>query len=189
MEDTQAIYAKWAGSYDADVLAAGYVTPHRIAVALVAQGLDPQTPILDFGCGTGLSGAALAEAGFQVIDGTDISAAMLDQAHARGVYRDVVLGDPGAIAFEPQSHPVVVAAGVVSAGAAPPDTLDMLLNHVPSGGLVALSFNDPSLEMGTYDAQLETLVAAGAGTVIFREHGPHLPAKDMESDVILLRKA
>ena len=36
--------------------------------------------ILDFGCGTGLSGLALRAAGVQVIDGCDLSEGML--AHA-----------------------------------------------------------------------------------------------------------
>eukprot|EP00198_Chlamydomonas_reinhardtii_P005378 XP_001694714.1 predicted protein [Chlamydomonas reinhardtii] len=50
--------------------------------------------LLDLGCGSGLSGEALSEAG-QVWVGLDISAAMLDVAHEREVEGDLVLGDLG----------------------------------------------------------------------------------------------
>ncbi|WP_147125024.1 class I SAM-dependent DNA methyltransferase [Shimia ponticola] len=188
VEETQSIYRDWANTYDEDVLKSGYVTPQRIAAALAATQIPKDAAILDFGCGTGLSGLALAEAGFQTVDGTDISPEMLDHAHTRGVYRDVVLGDAGAIAFESGTHQAVVAAGVVSAGAAPPATLALLAHHLTTGGYLAVSFNDPSLKMGTYDAELERLVANGLLEVISRDHGPHLPEKGMGSDVTILRR-
>jgi len=188
VEETQSIYRDWASTYDDDVLKSGYVTPQRIAEALAATAVPKDAAILDFGCGTGLSGLALANTGFQTIDGTDISPEMLEQAHQRGVYRDVVLGDPGAIAFEPGAHQAVVAAGVVSAGAAPPATLALLARHLTTGGYLAVSFNDPSLKMGTYDAELNRLIANGLLEVVSREHGPHLPEKGMGSDVIILRR-
>ncbi|MEM1302840.1 MAG: methyltransferase domain-containing protein [Pseudomonadota bacterium] len=188
VEETQSIYRDWAATYDADVLNSGYVTPQRIAAALADTTVPKDAAILDFGCGTGLAGLALAEAGFQTVDGTDISPEMLDQAHQRDVYRDLVLGKAGTIAFETGAHQAVVAAGVVSAGAAPPATLALLVHHLTTGGRLALSFNDPSLKMGTYDVELDRLVANGLVEVQFREHGPHLPEKGMGSDVIVLRR-
>ena len=53
--------------------ASRYATPVRIAAAL-RQMASPGDPILDYGCGTGLSGAALREAGFALVDGTDNAA-------------------------------------------------------------------------------------------------------------------
>ena len=79
-EDSQKLYADWADTYEADVAAYGYATPARIARALAPHLPDTSAPILDFGCGTGLSGQALAAAGFTTIDGTDISAEMRAQA-------------------------------------------------------------------------------------------------------------
>jgi len=55
VEETLDIYANWAASYDDDLAEAGYETPHRIAAAL-AKFTTPDARILDFGCGTGLSG-------------------------------------------------------------------------------------------------------------------------------------
>ena len=62
----------------------GYATPPRVAMALRLAGANVEKGVLDYGCGTGLSGMALAAVGFQVIDGTDISPEMLSQAEGRG---------------------------------------------------------------------------------------------------------
>jgi hypothetical protein len=72
-DETRALYTDWAATYDADVTGAGYATPKRLAEALAAHVPDPTAPLLDFGCGTGLSGRALHAAGFTTLDGTDIT--------------------------------------------------------------------------------------------------------------------
>ena len=86
VEETIAVYADWADNYDADVAARGYRTPDRLAVALAAHAPMDAT-VLDFGCGTGIGGAALRRVGFDVIDGTDVTAEMLKKAATRGIYR------------------------------------------------------------------------------------------------------
>ena len=66
---TRTLYDDWSASYDAEVSENGYATPKRCAEALASFTQDMSAPILDFGCGTGLSGLALKLAGFEVIDG------------------------------------------------------------------------------------------------------------------------
>ncbi|GLC35268.1 hypothetical protein PLESTB_000582800 [Pleodorina starrii] len=61
-------------------------------LALPQDGLPRM--LLDLGCGSGLSGEALSEAGHTWL-GLDISAAMLDVAAEREVEGDLVLGDLG----------------------------------------------------------------------------------------------
>ena len=58
------LYNEWAETYDAELGEGGYATPARLAAALGAAEANRDAPVLDFGCGTGLSGAALAAAGF-----------------------------------------------------------------------------------------------------------------------------
>ena len=53
---------------------------------------DRRARVLDLGCGTGLLGAALAPSGAE-ITGVDLSAEMLRQAEARGVYARLVKGE------------------------------------------------------------------------------------------------
>lgn len=64
------------------------------AIELLALPEDQPSLILDIGCGSGLSGSALEEAGHQWI-GIDISSSMLNVAVDREVEGDLVLGDMG----------------------------------------------------------------------------------------------
>jgi len=64
------------------------------AVELLALPEDDNCLILDIGCGSGLSGSVLEEAGHVWI-GIDIAKAMLDVAVEREVGGDLVLGDMG----------------------------------------------------------------------------------------------
>lgn len=187
VEETIAVYADWADTYDADVAARGYQTPGRLASA-AAQFAKPDATILDFGCGTGIGGMALTKAGFQTIDGTDVTPEMLAKAEGLGIYRKLWHSTPGELSFGKGAYDVIVAVGVISLGAAPPDTLAPLVAKLEAGGIMALSYNDPTLEDQTYADALATEVGAGHVDVIFREHGPHLTDVDMGSDVIVLRR-
>ncbi|MBX2831120.1 MAG: methyltransferase domain-containing protein [Rhodospirillales bacterium] len=82
-----AYYDKWAGSYDADLPKMGYDAPMRAAAIMQDQGVAPDAPILDAGCGTGLTGLELSKAGYRDITGIDISLESLQAAEAKGVYR------------------------------------------------------------------------------------------------------
>ena len=189
LEDTQKLYADWAGDYDADVAKWGYATPARVAMALRIAGANADKPVLDYGCGTGLSGMALSAVGFDVVDGTDISPEMLTRAEARGTYRQVWLGQPGTLGhIKPGDYPLIVATGVVSLGAAPPETLDMLVTAMAPGNLLAFSYNDATLADRRYTDKLDVICLAPDMDLVFEEHGPHLPAKGIESTVYVLKK-
>ncbi len=188
VEDTQAVYTDWASRYDAEVQGRGYHSPRRIAEALARHLQVSDKPVLDFGCGTGLSGLALRAAGFALLHGTDINEAMIAQAQPRGIYDKLWVSPPGTLDIEANDYGAIVATGVISLGAAPPETLDMLADKLPSGAMLALSFNDPTLEHGGFDAALQMQLDAGSLNLIERTHGPHLDDVKMGSDVIVLQK-
>ena len=73
-------YERIASAYDDELIRGmGYRSP--AAVAGVARRLLPvEARILDVGAGTGLLGVALADAGFDSLDGLDLSPAMLAEA-------------------------------------------------------------------------------------------------------------
>ena len=187
VEETVQVYRDWADTYDADVAERGYQTPARLA-ALMKDHIPLDAVILDFGCGTGVSGAALRQAGYKTIDGTDITDAMLDVAGPKGIYRSLWLGTPGATPADPGTYHAILAAGVISLGAAPPETLGSLIEATSPGAFIALSFNDPTLEDGSYDAYLDSQVTEGLVEIVARTHGPHLADLEMGSDVILLKR-
>ena len=138
-EDTRAHYQKWAATYEEEVAEQGYATPGRIAKALWEKMPEPQTPILDYGCGTGLSGLALRAVGFEVIDGMDPSPNMLEAAAAKGVYRTLSsfeITDPEPVTKD--VYRAITAIGVIGAGAAPPETFDLLVRALRKGGFLGV---------------------------------------------------
>lgn len=188
VDETMDVYKNWADSYDADVGEWGYATPMRVASALRRHIRDPETKILDFGCGTGLSGVALANEGFRNIDGTDVSSEMLAKAHERSVYHRLIPGKIGEICAKPGDYSAITAMGVISMGAAPPETLEMVLNALAPGGLLAFSYNDATLPNAAYMDALAAVQENGSALMIFDEYGDHLPGKGMKSRVYILEK-
>lgn len=187
--DTQNLYDDWSQSYDADMVENQYATPGRIAATLADLVADKSTPILDFGCGTGISGAALKGAGFQVIDGCDLSQDMLDQAAAGQTYRKTWQTDPNRpFGVEPGTYGAIAAAGVISIGAAPPETLDLLVRALAPGGFLVFSFNDHTLEDPRFETRVDECIATGDCALLSRQDGEHLPGIGLRSTVFVLRR-
>src|SRR5262245_36930681 len=84
-EELAEAYRQWAATYDSETLSIGYYLPFQIT-AWVARYVPPdEGPLLDAGCGTGLSGPALESLGYDDITGLDLSDDMLKLAGSRGV--------------------------------------------------------------------------------------------------------
>lgn len=179
-------YDVWAADYDADLGRAGYATPDRIAEALLRAGADRAAPLLDIGCGTGLSGAALARAGFAALDGVDPSQGMRRAARAKGVYRNLATTAEDAVLTPP--YATATAAGVIGAGAAPLSVFDAAWARLATGGLFAFSFNDHTLEDPAYESRVTRATTEEGAVLVLREAGAHLPDRGLGCVVYVLRK-
>jgi len=85
------VFDRFAASFDSKLESLDYRAPALIAEAL-AEAIGPGTVVdkaLDAGCGTGLSGVAIAGS-VQHLTGVDLSGPMLDQARRRGIYVDLI---------------------------------------------------------------------------------------------------
>lgn len=186
---TRALYDAWSQSYEEEVANNGYATPGRCAEALASFTEDFSAPILDFGCGTGLSGLALKLAGFETIDGLDLSTEMLEKAKQKQIYRSTAVVDATApLAHRPGDYATIAAIGVIGAGAAPVTVLHKLMEAIGPGGKLVFSFNDHTLEDPSYEAGVNEWLDCGAATLLFKEHGPHLPGIDLKSNVYVIEK-
>lgn len=190
-QETREFYGKWAETYDQEIRENGYVTPQRCAAALAQFAPNLDAPVLDVGCGTGLSGVALRAAGFTTIDGNDLSAEMLAHARAReGLYRtlwEVDLENP--LPFEPDTYAHVCAMGVLATSHAPASTIDDILAILPTDGLFVFSLNDHTLLDPDYEARIMENVDTGTVRLLFNDYGDHLPGIDLKSKVYVLQKA
>lgn len=188
-QKTKAFYDEWAASYETELSANGYVTPGRCAEALASIDPDRAGPVIDLGCGTGLSGLALRAAGFEVIDGVDFSPEMLAAAQRHGCYRDLRQADLSA-PFEAK-EPVyahAVAAGVLNPGHAPAETIIHTLNLLTPGGAFVFSLNDHALADSSFEARINDVVDGGSAELVFKEYGPHIPATGLNAMVYGVRK-
>lgn len=186
--DTDEYYAAWAATYDDELTRQGYQTPTRCAVALTSSvGLD--APVLDIGCGTGLSGRAFAAAGFTDLTGTDVNAEMLTVARAAGIYRTTWvtdLDDP--FPFTPGTYAAIAAVGVIGIGAAPASLLAQALDALAPGGHLVFSYNDHALATSEFSGALDDVLAARIAEQVSAEHGVHIEGLESSSTVFVLRR-
>ena len=129
--------------------------------------------MLDLGCGTGLSGVALKEAGFTTIDGTDFAADMMAKAAEKeGVYRTLIQGDLNRpLPAEPGQYTNMAAIGVFSPHHAPASMIETVVNILPVGGCFVFSLNDHGMKDPSYGGKVQELAAAGVVEKVTEEYG------------------
>ncbi len=188
-KQTKEFYESWAKTYDQEIAENGYATPGRCAAALSQFLPDPAAPILDFGCGTGLSGLALRQSGFTCIDGCDLSPAMLKAAEKRGLYRALhEISADDDLPFASGSYRAISAMGVLASSHAPAMMIDTLLDLLPADGLLVFSLNDHTLEDASYESRIAENVDTGTARLLFKEYGDHLPGIGLNSFVYILQR-
>ena len=190
-EQAREFYREWADTYESELAENVYLTPGRCAAALAQFSQDQTAPTLDVGCGTGLSGKALNDAGFTTIDGSDLSNEMLEKARSRHkLYRDLWVTDlEDPFPFEEGRYAHIAAIGVIASSHAPANTIDAILAKLAQGGLFVFSLNDHTMQDPEFEARVAENIDAGMARLLFKEHGPHLEKFDMGSTVYVMQKA
>ncbi|GAA4123762.1 class I SAM-dependent DNA methyltransferase [Aminobacter aganoensis] len=156
-----AAYAAWANSYDTETAALGYCLPFVIAAWVARHVAKGALPLLDAGCGTGLSGPYLRALGYDEIEGLDLSDEMLDLARARGGYTALTraaLGGP--LPWANGHFAAAFSTGVFTAGHAPASSLDELARITRPGGFVIFTVRDVVLEAGGFRPKFAALELA-----------------------------
>lgn len=148
-EEIAALYDGWAGTYDAEMAAAGYRHP-TICLALLSRHLPRgAAPLLDAGAGTGLIGEWLSIMGYPHVEALDISRGMLARAAEKGVYaalHNLALG--GALPFADGAFAGVISAGVFTTGHVGAEGLDELIRITRPGGVIVLTVKNTLWEDG-----------------------------------------
>ncbi|MDG1531654.1 MAG: methyltransferase domain-containing protein [Paracoccaceae bacterium] len=189
VDETHALFEEWANDYESDMADVGYVTPDRIARISATLVDDLTAPVLDYGCGTGLSCQSMLKMGFTTLDGTDISQKMLNYANSKSIYRRVIHTEPASMgAINGREYGLIIAAGVISRGAAGPETLDFLIENMGSGAILVFSYNQTTLDDPVYMDNLAAVKQSGVVEIVAEEHGAHMTAKEVNSTIYALTK-
>jgi 2-polyprenyl-3-methyl-5-hydroxy-6-metoxy-1,4-benzoquinol methylase len=136
------LYDEWASDYDQQLWASG--NPYiAIATGLIGRHVrDYDAKILDAGCGTGNMAQVLHQMGYRNIEGLDPSSGMLAVAQRKEVYQQLhQLYLDSRIDLADDSFDAVVAAGVLTHGHAPPESLDGILKLARPGGTIVFSLS------------------------------------------------
>ncbi|KAF7187671.1 Methyltransferase-like protein 27 [Pseudocercospora fuligena] len=192
-EDCRALYEEWAEKFNDDVLgeAQGYVAPQLVAQAVLAANGRLDGEILDCGCGTGLAGLALFQAGAKTIDGNDISPKMLEIARKTTVYRELVPVDLSKPITEKDdaSYDVVTCVGTLTHGHVGPDpALKEFIRVTKKGGIVVATILDDIWKSHGYEAEVERLKEARKVDVVSTESQDYRKAAGVKARIVVLRK-
>lgn len=156
-EDSVKLYNAWADSYDTDFArVSDYILHEQVARHFVNIG--GFGPVLDVGAGTGLCGAALGARGIEPVDGTDISAEMLQVAAAKKVYRTTRIEN----IFDGLRTPDGLYQGAVSSGTftnghVGPEGIDAVMAAVRPRGWIVVSVNTQHFVKSGFEAKLTAL--------------------------------
>ena len=118
-DDVRRYYDDQAATYDETLDSWGYDAPTHVAALAMAALPDAgriESSVLDAGCGTGLAGQALRDAGFAGrLFGIDLSPPSVELATQRGVYAEVAVGDlQQPLPYEDDAFDSVVCVGVLT---------------------------------------------------------------------------
>lgn len=158
-DDNSRHYDNWANSYDEMMTEYHYVAPARGAT-LLARYASSTGKVLGCGCGTGLAGEQLKSLGFTDMDGIDISANMLRQARAKGVYGDLSQVDLTAgLNIADNVYDAVISVGTFTIGHVGPDSLPELARITRANGVVIFTVNEMVYEKEKYPEKLRDWAA------------------------------
>ena len=143
-DDHRHYYDDWAATYEDDFVAAsGY--EYHLRIAQLFDHLKPRQTgrIGDIGCGTGIVGMALRQAGVTAaIDGIDISEGMLDVAAQKDVYENLYCADLTDTASFPDTRfDAMISTGTFTHGHLGPETLANLFDLAAPGCFALIGIN------------------------------------------------
>jgi len=189
VEDTRQVYGDWAKTYDETLTSLGYRSPWLVASIIAARISDKTAPILDVGCGTGMSGQSLSNYGFETIDGIDLSPEMLEQARAKDIYRTLTPVDlTRPIDMEDGLYGAAVSVGTFTVGHVKPDCIPEILRLIRPRGLFALTVRTDAWHDHGYDALLEKYAGQNLLTVLDNHIQSHFENQDQQAHFLLLGK-
>lgn len=188
-EFVETLYKNWAETYDQEIKKNLYSTPNRIASILAQTESNKGIKVLDYGCGTGLSGLALKKVGFRNLVGIDPSDEMLQKAEEKKIYKSLInLNLDNPIPIKKGEYSIIIGSGLIGPGAASIELFDTIMSLLNTGGSFLFSLNDKALSIPCYPKKLNNYIQEKKGKIVFKEYGPHLPGIDLKAMIYLLEK-
>lgn len=182
------IYQEWADRYDADNDGALGTVSQPTMVHLFANHADDKAvKILDVGCGTGLVGHHLTQAGYLNFDGTDLSPEMIAHATARGYQNLFTSNLATGLPLEDDTYYACLCVGVFTHGHVGPQGLDELTRITKQGGLIGFTVNEDVYASYGFDEAIDILCKTGKWQLIIQQTSDYMTKKDVKGIYVLAR--
>lgn len=183
-------YQKWADDYDRQMLDnLKYLSPALIAQILMRFMPDREAPVLDIGCGTGLTSLLLYENGYTNIDGLDFSADMLRVAGERNIYRKLIEADLNIpLNIADNQYFAAVSSGTFTHGHVGPEPLDEIFRILQNDGLLACTIHLDLWQSGGFSSKLQKLTDDGVIRCLYREQDRYYEGGEPEGWFCVYRK-
>lgn len=138
----ETLFDQYAERFEASLVdQLGYQGPAQIVEALLLAGRTRFDRVLDLGCGTGLMGQAIRpHAGW--LEGYDISARMLAQARAKGVYDALHKRDLSRLELGQDRFDLILAADVFIYVGALEQIVGWAAASLSAGGVLAFTLEE-----------------------------------------------
>ena len=188
VEAVRHVYDEWAGSYDSDLRDLGYVAPREATAVLTGISLDPNSLILDGGCGTGLVGHYLQQQGYKRLHGCDYSTKMLKGAERTGYYEWLGVVDmTQPFPLDSNLYDVSLCVGVLGPRLSAVPMVQELVRVVKPDGLMLVVIRE-QWYADRLQAAIAGLVNAGDVTVVREEIRPYFEKGGFNGRYLTLRK-
>lgn len=169
-------YGAWADEYDKDLVEGlGYRAPELVADAANRFVKKTDAPLLDIGCGTGLTGRAMLEGGEWTLHGLDVSREMLAQAMEKGIYDELILGDLNEpLELADDTYAGAISSGTFTHGHVKADALCEISRVLRPGAPFAFTVHSEFWDQSGFPETLDHLEKEQQLKMIEREERPHL---------------
>ena len=183
-DDRRYRYVKWSTTHDKDVGKNGYTTPARATGALARHLTKLGKLVLDYSCGTRLSGVVRRAVVFRSLYSIDVSKETVAIANTKKFYQTLRVFDTNDVpSVNMGEFGIITAIGVIGIGAAPLCVFDATIALLAPGSLFAFSLNNHKLSDPAYEAKVSDYVDTGKAKLLMREYGDHLPGAGLKSYV------
>ena len=188
-DELMAVYDGWADRYDRELLEDwGYTSPQK-AVQLLLEATESSEPaVLDAGCGTGLVGVLLKEAGMSSLTGIDYSPGMLAEAEKKGVYEALHAMDMNLpLTLPSDSYDAVTCIGTFTSTHVKPEAVIELVRVTRSGGVLVFTVRDDYWQSTNFIDLVTDLHVSGVARIEQIRLEPYIHSEGSECRFVVLR--
>ena len=188
-DELMEVYDGWADRYDRELLEDwGYTSPQKAVQLLLDAMGSPELTVLDAGCGTGLVGVLLKEAGISSLTGIDYSPGMLAEAERKGVYDALHTMDMNLpLTLPPDSYDAVTCIGTFTSTHVKPEAVRELARVTRSGGVLVFTVRDDYWQSTNFIDLVTELHVSGVARIEQIRLEPYIHSEGSECRFVVLR--